>query len=72
MTTFELPKTRLSFQAEADDPRFFDATQALLGQHFIDQDDWRGPLFDSEDNAEMRRSAVDEWSRAVRNGFVCC
>lgn len=57
---------------DGDDDRRFFAVQALLSQGFLAVADKYGELHDEEDNVEMRHTAVDEWSGAVRNGFICC
>lgn len=52
-----------------DETRYW-AVQALLSQRCMSIDDRPGG--DKNDQKENRRFAVDEWSAAVRNGFVCC
>jgi hypothetical protein len=73
MQKFEFPSRR-GFER----PRTCDATfwghQAIMSQEILDVDDRmraRGCV-DEECAACCRRGAVDEWSRAVRAGFVCC
>ncbi len=57
-----------------DDRRFY-AAQALMSQIILDADDRTekcGRLVDEVDRYDCRTMAVEEWSAAVRNGFVCC
>ena len=57
-----------------DDRRFY-AAQAIMSQYLLDADDRaerHGGRVDEASRYDCRVAAVDEWSAAVRAGFVCC
>jgi len=54
--------------------RMFYAIQAMLSQRLLECED-RAEMYggaDETDRYDCRLIAVEEWSAAVRHGFVCC
>lgn len=65
----------IEIEFDAMDDRRFHAAQALMSQIILDADDRTeksGGRVDEVGRYDCRMMAVDEWSAAVRNGFVCC
>lgn len=65
----------VEIEFNALDDRKFHAAQAIMSQMLLDADDRagrRGARVDEASRYDCRMMAVDEWSAAVRNGFVCC
>jgi len=65
----------IEIEFDAMDDRRFHAAQALMSQIILDADDRaekRGGFIDETDRYDCRMRVVDEWSAAVRNGFVSC
>ncbi len=82
MATIKLhfPTTLLPVALDCNNDRMFHAWQALCTQAWLDADDRQRviaessfSLFHDETDARAERLvAMNEWSKAVRNGFVCC
>lgn len=49
----------------------FYGSQALLSQDLLEIED-RAQASDEEDRRDIMADAIDEWSAAVRHGFVTC
>lgn len=68
---FTMPNTCLEFERPHPYEAHYWGWQALMGQHLLEIED-RSRTPSAEDAADTRSRAVEEWSTAVRNGFVCC
>lgn len=64
-TTYTAPN-RIEIRFNAANDRMFYAAQALLSQYLLEVNE------DRLDRDEVMADAIDEWSDAVRHGFVCC
>lgn len=63
MMTFHLPSGRNYTRRHTCESSFW-GYQAVMSQFIMD--------CDPDDDEQLRRDAVDEWTKAVRAGFVCC
>jgi len=65
----------IAIEFDAMDDGRYHAAQAIMSQYLLDVDDRterRGGPVDESSRYDCRIDAVDEWSAAVRNGFITC
>ena len=73
MQTFHFPSGRQFERPHTCDATFW-GFQAVMSQHILECEDvaQRHGRGDQGEADEVRKTATEEWSKAVRNGFVCC